>query len=165
MADDVVRAEDEVQMLKGELERVKGRAGALEERLKREAVEGVRRRVLSEVAAARRVNVDAGRIGALLARLTGDVKAAVDEDGSVVVSDEEERKIRENAEALFDGVVVSGVVQAPPIVPGEPPQRVGGRRVREFVNCWGVERTRRGAARGREMIAEAAAELEREGRI
>ena len=164
--DDVARLECEVEVLRGEAASSRGRVGVLEGRLRRDAVDAARRRVLAEVAGGRGVGLDVVRASGLLARLTGDVGAVVDEAGEVCVPEDEVARMRESVELMLDGLrVEGGGVCAPPISPGEPPRRVGVRGGVRFANCWCEGRGGGRGVRGRAMIAEAAEALEREGRI
>ena len=165
--DYLARLERELEELKaaGELER--RRAGLLEGQIKREAVDAARRRVLSDCLGRQNVPLDISRALALLERLTQDVAAEVDDGGRAVVPEGEERKIREQVEAIVGSVRVGGGQPpvAPPISPGEPPRRAGRGGGGGMVNSWDAAVKKGGTARGKEMIASAARELEREGKI
>ena len=62
--------------------------------------------------------------------------------------------------------VTAGPPAPPPISPGEPPVRTGrGPAAAAFTNSWEQCSRKTPSARGREMIAAAARELEKEGKI
>ena len=165
--DHLARLQKELDDLRAGSERDRQRAAALEERVKREAADAARRRILAEAVGRRNVPLDVSRAVLLLERLTADVAAEVDDAGRAFVSVDGERRIREQAEQIMQTLnVQAGPPVPPPISPGEPPTRVGrGSAPAAFLNSWDATPRRTGSARGRDMIAAAARELEREGKI
>jgi len=165
---------DRMAVLEGELAEAVGRAEGLGARaellegvLGRAAVDGARRRVLEECAARSGVVLDVGRAVGLLERLTGDVMAAVGDDGVAVVDDAGRRRISEAAEVVVSSVGGGVRVVAPPIAPGERPRRsADGAAGSGFSNAWEAGSGggfRDGLRKARAMVAEAARDLERRG--
>jgi len=153
----------EVEELRLSNEQSRNRALLLEERMKQEALADARMRVLEESVARQGVALDVSKAAGLLAKLTGDAVAEVDETGKAFVAESEQEKIREQVDAIINSLSAPPRVVAPPIAPGEPPTRSSRSVAGDFGNCWDAAGKRRGSAKGKELIAAAAKELEREG--
>ncbi|HUW33924.1 MAG TPA: hypothetical protein VM223_20135 [Planctomycetota bacterium] len=162
------KLQSELETLRAGSERDRRRAELLEERIKRETVDAARRRILADALGRRSVPLDISRAAVILERLTADVSAQIDDDGNVIIPDAEQQKIREQVAGLIDSVAAapSAPPTPPPIKPGEPPTRLGrGASGGSFTNSWDTSARKTGTARGRELLAQAARELEKEGRL
>ena len=165
--DHLAKLQKELDDLRSGSERDRSRAALLEERVKREAVDSARRRIFAESVGRRNVPLDVSRALVLLERLTADVAAQVGDDGLAFVPGDQELRIREQADAIVHSLNIqpAGPPVPPPITPGEPPTRTGRGSPPAFTNSWNLPARKTGTAKGRDMIAAAARELEREGKI
>jgi len=154
------KLQSELETLRAGSERDRRHAAALEERIKRETVDAARRRILADALGRRSVPLDISRAAVILERLTADVTARIDDAGNVIIPDAEQQKIRDQVAGLIESVAAAPAAppSPPPINPGEPPTRLGRSAPGgSFTNSWN--------APGRELLAQAARELEREGRL
>lgn len=156
------KLERELEELRANGESSRDRVVKLEDRIKNEAVAAARRRLLEESVKRRGAALDVVKAAGLLEQLTNDVVAEVDETGRAFVPDGELEKIRGQVKAIISSVGPQQRVVSPPIAPGEPPRRARRSGV-DFGNSWEAAGKRGGTARGKEMIAAAARELERDG--
>ena len=157
------KLERELEELRASKDRSRTRALMLEERMKQEALTNARRRVLEESVGRRGLALDVSKASGLLEKLTGDVVAEVDETGRAFVPEGEQEKIREQVDAIIESLGAPQKVVPPPISPGEPPTRSGQTGAADFGNSWDAVARRGGLAKGKELIAAAAKQLEREG--
>ena len=166
--DYLANLQSELETLRTGSERDRRRAALLEERIKRETVDAARRRILADALGRRSVPLDISRAALIIERLTADVSAQIDDAGNVTIPESEQQKIREQVAGLIESVASASPAppSPPPINPGEPPTRTGRSVSRtSFTNSWDAPPRKSGAARGRDLLAQAARELEKEGRL
>jgi len=157
------KLERELEELRASNDESRRRALVLEERMKQEALANARKRALEESVGRRGVALDVSKAAGLLEKLTDDVVAEVDESGRAFVPEGEQEKIRRQVDTIISSLGAPQKVVPPPIAPGEPPTRSAQTGAAHFANCWDAAANRGGAARGKELIAAAARELEKEG--